>query len=1101
MNNIVCDCPEYIKVKCRCTGCSKNAFDCFHRNSVIMASAGTGKTYSLAMRYLQLLSFGVELKEILAVTFTRKAAGEIFDEIISNLLKLIASENHCRLAEKDKLLEMLKKLLTSGDANISTIDSFFGSLLRTYAPELGISGEITMFDEYDERPTRKVVRKFLREASAEEKDELRELIKSANSDEQINFESSMCKIIADMHSPYLKNLHDVKGAGIWGVPFDFEKKLEKYDRNSLLLLSGKVQDIVQNKLDGSASEKFGKLSNYLLPENIDGNLPEEVNYILKSFNTKNEEGWLFEKVTSITYTKTIVFSGEDAEVIRQAVRCILRCRLEKCRKKSAAEFAIIKKYEEIYDSELRQKGIIKFDDQPLILRSSDEADTFHLTSSETMNMEERLDAVINHYLFDEFQDTSHDQWYIFSNLVDEILSSRDDRFRSFFCVGDIKQSIYQWRGGDPYLFEQVIEETRQKSKDLGYDPQSELVKSFRSSQDILDSVNIIFSPGADPKAFDNALKRLRFKAHESAKKNTPGFTAVIDVSLVDSDQLLENQAQIISRVLKEISPFDRPDKMTVGVLMQENKKIEQLAEKLKEVDGNLPISIDGCLQVKTSMAFTVLSKLIVLSEHPSDAAARGLFSMLAGSAGTGFQSITPADIAEKMGFETADDFDCSKLSVLIKKDIFEHGLCGFIQHYLDAFGDGFSNFDYERIDAARNLAESFSGTPEEFIRAVDVWCKQKDQSVESTVQFMTIHKAKGLGFDIVFLPDMASRPYTSYNSLQTAHPSEIKDGTRWVNHFPAAEIYRLVPEMIAHHNVMDEERLFEECCKFYVAVTRAKRAMYIFADSGNNAKASKDGKKNDIHFQHVMCRKLIANGKNAPAERLNNIFDELTIPADALIYASGNENWFVIAQEYQPIPVPEFENRQLRICPSSKQRTLASHQDEDAFKTVPELRFSSRSASNTGTVLHGLFEEIEYITPDFSAQEFLAGREIEPDISEIFIKSLAEDGELFSALAKPACEHILWRERRFLVKVDSGNTVPGAFDRVTIYLDGSGRMERAEILDYKSDNVSSTQEIISRHSGQMKLYRECLSKMTGIPQEKIKLYLAALRIGKIAEVE
>ena len=76
-----------------------------------------------------------------------------------------------------------------------------------------------------------------------------------------------------------------------------------------MLLSGKVQAIVQNKLDGSASEKFGKLSNYLLPENIDGNLPEEVNYILKSFNTKNEEGWLFEKVTSITYTKTIVFSN------------------------------------------------------------------------------------------------------------------------------------------------------------------------------------------------------------------------------------------------------------------------------------------------------------------------------------------------------------------------------------------------------------------------------------------------------------------------------------------------------------------------------------------------------------------------------------------------------------------------------------------------------------------------------------------------------------------------------------------------------------------------------------------------------------------------
>ena len=155
--------------------------------------------------------------------------------------------------------------------------------------------------------------------------------------------------------------------------------------------------------------------------------------------------------------------------------------------------------------------MLTFADQPLILRNSDEAGTFHLSSSETMNMEERLDAVINHYLFDEFQDTSHDQWYIFSNLVDEILSTRDDRFRSFFCVGDIKQSIYQWRGGDPYLFEKVISDTREKSADLGYDPKSELFKSFRSSQDILDPVNITFSmKAAAPQTFNKALERMKF---------------------------------------------------------------------------------------------------------------------------------------------------------------------------------------------------------------------------------------------------------------------------------------------------------------------------------------------------------------------------------------------------------------------------------------------------------------------------------------------------------------------------------------------------------------------------------------------------------------
>ena len=958
-----------------------------------------------------------------------------------------------------------------------------------------------MLDANDDRPARKAIRLFLRYATAKEKDELRELIKSANNGEQMNFESIMNKIIKDLYPSYLKSLYDIKGRCIWGAPFDFEYKLEDFDHDRRILLSGKLKDISERTSNKTARERLNALSEYIGSESILGNIPEPVKKMFENFYDHNPEGWLFNNITQVAHTNSVIFSLEDSVVIRQAVRYILRCQLEKCKQKSEAVFNLIKKFDGVYDREFRTKGMLTFSDQPLILRNSDEAGTFHLTSSETMNMEERLDATINHYLFDEFQDTSNDQWYIFSNLIDEILSSRDDRFRSFFCVGDIKQSIYQWRGGDPYLFEKVIRETREKSADLDYDPQTELFKSFRSSQDILDPVNITFSPGPAPQEFNAALKRLKFTEHISEKVNTPGFTAVINIADVDSDDLIASQAEVISRVLSEILPFDRPEKLTVGVLMLTNDKCVALAEKLKEINGNLPISVDGCLQLKTSMAFSVLRELIKLSEHPSDQAARGVLSMLSGSVATGYKRITPEDIAKKLGLETTDDFGYDELSAQLRKDIFQKGLSGFIQRFLDAFGNEFSNFDYDRIEAARTLAENFSGTPEEFIHAVDTWYELKDQSVESTVQFMTIHKSKGLGFDIVFLPDMSSKPYSSFNSLESAHPMEIKDGRRWINFFPNAAVCRLVPELIAHQELMDGERLFEECCKFYVAMTRAKRAMYIFSDAGPKDAEPKD-KQKSIHFQHVMCQKLVSNGKHAPAERLNKILDECgKFPSGSLIYASGNENWFISDGVFQQVPEPEPEVQQITIHPSTKQRTLASHQDDESFKIIPELRFASRSASNTGTVLHGLFEEIEYITPEFDTHKFLDGREIEPEISEIFIKSLAEESDLVHALARPDRNHILWRERRFLVRLDSGKTVPGAFDRVTIYLDGSGRMERAEILDYKSDNVASMQEIISRHSGQMKLYRECLSKMTGIPQEKIRLFLAALRIGKIAEVE
>ena len=88
----ICNCPPEIKSKCpckECSSCSAKLFDGFTRCSMIMASAGTGKTYSLAMRYLQLLLFGVTPQEILAVTFTRKASGGQLHILVAMILFLL----------------------------------------------------------------------------------------------------------------------------------------------------------------------------------------------------------------------------------------------------------------------------------------------------------------------------------------------------------------------------------------------------------------------------------------------------------------------------------------------------------------------------------------------------------------------------------------------------------------------------------------------------------------------------------------------------------------------------------------------------------------------------------------------------------------------------------------------------------------------------------------------------------------------------------------------------------------------------------------------------------------------------------------------------
>ena len=130
-------------------------------NLAIMASAGTGKTYSLAMRYITLLKLGVKPEEIVAMTFTNKAAGEIFDKIIQEILKMIASPAQLRsvidagsLPEnttREELFTILRKILCAPKKlQISTLDSFFFNIINAFPFECGIAGEITMLPENDD---------------------------------------------------------------------------------------------------------------------------------------------------------------------------------------------------------------------------------------------------------------------------------------------------------------------------------------------------------------------------------------------------------------------------------------------------------------------------------------------------------------------------------------------------------------------------------------------------------------------------------------------------------------------------------------------------------------------------------------------------------------------------------------------------------------------------------------------------------------------------------------------------------------------------------------------------------------------------------------
>ena len=123
---------------------------------------------------------------------------------------------------------------------------------------------------------------------------------------------------------------------------------------------------------------------------------------------------------------------------------------------------ILHQYEEFYDDMVRRRGKLTFTDAQYLLTAANEYSSGSLLSrmpgqESRLYIDYRLDCKLDHWLLDEFQDTSDLQWEVLRNLADEILQDSSGQ-RSFFYVGDVKQAIYGWRGGNARLFGKILQQ-------------------------------------------------------------------------------------------------------------------------------------------------------------------------------------------------------------------------------------------------------------------------------------------------------------------------------------------------------------------------------------------------------------------------------------------------------------------------------------------------------------------------------------------------------------------------------------------------------------------------------------------------------------------
>ena len=395
----------------------------FHPHLAYSASAGSGKTFALAARYVALLFLGESPATILAATFTNKAAAEMRQRVVDSLRKLGEEKNRAfveAIAEqtglsREELIarqpEVLRRFLRSPN-HIVTLDSFFASVLRSSSLEIGLEPTFAT----QERDPNAIADRFLGELLH---DGL--LQKMASLAHQIE-DKRFAKILGLLHHFYTVD------PLLPTPPAPGDTTLKAIEAHIESLRLEMVAALREAQAAARALKQFDTASTQEL--------------FAKKFwekSTLEEHSWFAKYTTPAIEHLFAQLKSTLAEWVQLREARVL-----------SDLFTLYDHYRNARIAEAKFRGVLGFDDLTYftyrLLHESIDREFLYF----------RLDARFHHILLDEFQDTSTLQFLLLKPLIDEIFAGQgQSELRTFFYVGDTKQSLYRFRGGVEELFDQV----------------------------------------------------------------------------------------------------------------------------------------------------------------------------------------------------------------------------------------------------------------------------------------------------------------------------------------------------------------------------------------------------------------------------------------------------------------------------------------------------------------------------------------------------------------------------------------------------------------------------------------------------------------------
>ena len=813
------------------------------------SSAGSGKTYTLVKEYLKIILENPEkFKHILAITFTNKAAGEMKERIMQSLKNLAKGEDKKleetlkqempQLKNIDKISsEILTALLHNySDFAIMTIDSFIHKVIKAFALEIGLPLNFGIDLNYEKIETY-VIEKLLAGVGKDEyiTDIILKFVFSRVQEEKSwNIEGDIRKFEKELFNE--KNIDWINSVSHFdNIEYyrlmeqlkifceDYVKKFNKCGEQALTLIreAGLTIDDFAYKKSGAAG---------FLHKCANLRVGSEKKFDMGS--RFREEQWLSKSAPNEIKAAVENLLGNGLSQISEAI--ILHYDTNRSQALTAASIldniyltAIINRLKLLIDEYKRKNNVIPISEFNVrvyeIVKNSPVPFIYSIIGEK-----------YSHYLIDEFQDTSRLQWENLFPLIDNALAT--DFFN--MAVGDGKQSIYRWRGGDWEIMEKDIE----KRILPGQLTIKSLDKNFRSRENIVAFNNRFFEKISEFYKKENVqLKQIYSDIAQHPVRKQGGFVTIQFIEEPATEEepetpVFERVKEIIKECLEKGYEYN-----DIAILVRENKKGHMVAENLLE--NEIPVVSPDSLILARVPLIRFLIDILTYLNNPADKIAEasiiyflGLNRLKNPLEPTALGDYFQEDIHKEISPEISEFF--KRRDYLIRMPVYEvmeevirifnlPELLDFkTMGYLQAFLDIVSNYTSENSVDFSSFLDWWEVSKEEFSVIVP--------ETKPAVKIMTIHKAKGLEFPVVIIPyanweHMKDKQLwlTSDPPLPTDPPL---DTPMPVNSTKLLEETYFQPEFRK-----EKEKVFiDNINLLYVAFTRAKETLHIIAQRKKN---------------------------------------------------------------------------------------------------------------------------------------------------------------------------------------------------------------------------------------------------------------------------